>query len=590
MAKDKTDSLKEEKKNKKKTSAKPVNALDIVTSFARTSLGDKLYLWGSIITRYRKNYWRSFKKAMKRFGAGLLKGLKLVFGFIAWVIKTVWTDITMPFRKLAKATKEYFALLKSTKGRDPQYRKEKVDGFFKDGWNRNKYLLTRMFNYVVPAISLVLCVMVMFTMLNLNYAIAVRYNGQTIGYIENEGIYESARKIIESRIISGSDEPIWSNDTELSIAVVATKELVSQDIMAESLLKASESEIKDATGIYIGGVFYGAAEDGAMLMAKIEALKEPFLAAAQELGADAQVKFAREVEFVSGIFPASSVKPLEELLSEVTSSQLRDIYVTAGIGDSAISIAKANGISLEQLSELNPSVTDFTFSESGAELLVARAEPLIRVKIVRVFTYTEYIGFGTDFIMSSDYDTRTAFVLKSGVPGERTITKEIEYDENGKPVMENIISEEVTKEPENQEIVLGTQDAGPYGGGGTFAWPTGPGYYYVSRGWIPGVHFAIDIAAPYGTPIYAADGGVVTAALHTSEGYGNYIIVDHGNGIQTLYAHCSTLLVQPGQYVGRGTLIALVGSTGNSTGNHLHFEVYVDGIKVPPEPWIGYGG
>ncbi len=100
------------------------------------------------------------------------------------------------------------------------------------------------------------------------------------------------------------------------------------------------------------------------------------------------------------------------------------------------------------------------------------------------------------------------------------------------------------------------------------------------------MHTGIDLAAPQGTPIYAADGGTVVVASWMN-GYGNVVIIDHGNGIQTLYAHIHNggTFVSVGQSVGRGDKIAEVGSTGNSTGPHCHFEVRVNGTPVDP---MGY--
>ena len=94
-------------------------------------------------------------------------------------------------------------------------------------------------------------------------------------------------------------------------------------------------------------------------------------------------------------------------------------------------------------------------------------------------------------------------------------------------------------------------------------------------------HNGIDIGASYGTSILAADGGTVTTSTYSSS-YGNYIIVNHGNGTSTLYAHMSSRLVSEGQSVSQGQTIGLVGSTGVSTGPHLHFEVYVGGSRVNP--------
>ena len=99
-------------------------------------------------------------------------------------------------------------------------------------------------------------------------------------------------------------------------------------------------------------------------------------------------------------------------------------------------------------------------------------------------------------------------------------------------------------------------------------------------------HTGIDIAGPYGTPIKAAASGTVTYSGNANDGYGYYVIISHGNGVTTLYAHCSQLLVSKGQTVSKGEVIAKMGSTGNSTGNHLHFEVRKNGITYNPQNYV----
>ena len=100
-------------------------------------------------------------------------------------------------------------------------------------------------------------------------------------------------------------------------------------------------------------------------------------------------------------------------------------------------------------------------------------------------------------------------------------------------------------------------------------------------------HKGLDIAAPNGTPIYAAASGtVITSAYGWNGGYGNYVVINHGSGITTAYGHCSSLVATVGQTVNQGDLIAYVGSTGDSSGNHLHFEVRVNGVAQNPQNYL----
>ena len=130
---------------------------------------------------------------------------------------------------------------------------------------------------------------------------------------------------------------------------------------------------------------------------------------------------------------------------------------------------------------------------------------------------------------------------------------------------------------------------------GTMGYPLPSSYTTVSSGFVTRTspisgktenHNGFDLPAPRGTSIYAADAGKVVIARHSSS-WGNYVTIDHGGGIMTLYAHASSLNVTVGQTVKKGDTIAYVGSTGWSTGNHLHFTVYKNGVAVNPASYIG---
>lgn len=161
--------------------------------------------------------------------------------------------------------------------------------------------------------------------------------------------------------------------------------------------------------------------------------------------------------------------------------------------------------------------------------------------------------------------------------------------------IEEILRQEAAMEEQSKQIekdIIALQRAVEYAGG-ELLWPL-PGHYRITSEYggrihpITGVwstHGGTDIAAPYGTNILSSnDGVVIYAGYHYS--YGNYIIVDHGGGIATLYAHCSKLLASEGQAVTKGEPIAKVGSTGESTGNHLHYEVRLNGVRKNPMEYL----
>lgn len=142
--------------------------------------------------------------------------------------------------------------------------------------------------------------------------------------------------------------------------------------------------------------------------------------------------------------------------------------------------------------------------------------------------------------------------------------------------------------------ILNLQGGGDYHGSGEFTWPF-PGYTRISSEFgyrvhpITGkkkFHSGLDMAGPSGSPIVAAEDGTVISAGWNDGGYGNMVMIDHGGGIVSVYAHNSSLSVSSGQKVKRGQTIAACGSTGLSTGPHLHFEVRVNGTCKNPRNWL----
>ena len=143
-----------------------------------------------------------------------------------------------------------------------------------------------------------------------------------------------------------------------------------------------------------------------------------------------------------------------------------------------------------------------------------------------------------------------------------------------------------------QELVNMTSQWGDYAGG-AMAWPGigpitsefGMRYHPISGRY--SMHTGIDIGVPTGYPVHAAADGIVYSAGWNSGGYGILVMIDNGSGIVTMYAHNSALAVGAGQIVHRGDVIAYAGSTGNSTGPHIHFEVRVNGSPQNPRGWLG---
>ncbi len=211
--------------------------------------------------------------------------------------------------------------------------------------------------------------------------------------------------------------------------------------------------------------------------------------------------------------------------------------------------------------------------------------PKLTILTTELYTYYESINYGTSYIKNSSMYTDETELVSAGQYGRQENIVRITR-RNGDEVSRDLVSSERIQEPVDEVYYKGTKKVPVRSGTGTFAYPMRT-YTITSRfGMRWGkMHTGVDFAASWGTKIYAADGGTVTFAGWKG-GYGNLVIVDHGGFYQTYYAHCSEMLVKEGDSVYQGQNIALCGSTGNSTGPHLHFEVRYKGDPYNPLDYL----
>ena len=179
-------------------------------------------------------------------------------------------------------------------------------------------------------------------------------------------------------------------------------------------------------------------------------------------------------------------------------------------------------------------------------------------------------------------------VVTEGVDGTQEVTY-VQTERNGQVVSQEAVSKEVLTPAVDEVIHVGTMLM--YNGQivGEMVWPLQDHLGIVSSryGWREwGWHSGIDLAWDIYTPILAAAPGTVTFTS-TLGGYGNLVIIDHGNGLTTYYGHCDQFFVSVGDQVQKGQVIATIGMTGVTTGPHLHFEVRVDDNAINPAPYIG---
>lgn len=292
------------------------------------------------------------------------------------------------------------------------------------------------------------------------------------------------------------------------------------------------------------------------------------------------VTLSKEVEKVKVTTNPKKVLSVDDAIKQLNLGTLEDDIYTVEPGDVLGTIANAHGLTLDEILSLNPSISEDSLLQIGDELNVTVYKPVVKVIVEEASKVKEEIPYQTETKDDSNMWRGDTRVQQSGQKGERVVSYSITR-ENGRTIHRQIVSENVTKEPVNRVVHRGTKVSASRGTG-QLAWPTVGGYISSYQGMRWGrFHRGIDIARPTNRNILAADNGTVAFA-GWSGGYGNKVIINHNNGIRTLYAHLASVDVRVGQTVGQGQKIGVMGATGNTTGVHLHFEVYQNGnLKNP---------
>ncbi len=256
------------------------------------------------------------------------------------------------------------------------------------------------------------------------------------------------------------------------------------------------------------------------------------------------------------------------------------VQYTVKDGDNLWDISRAVNIDLDQIIFTNPGMDPENLSVDQV-LNLSREAPLITVVATREVTVDEKIPYPIDVKYDDGLLLGEKVIVCAGVPGDRTVKYRITR-ENGLETGREVLSEVVNSEPRTEEVIKGAITmVASRGSSVRLAWPCDGGVV-SSFGMRWGrMHEGIDLGASYGSAVAAVAGGTVIDAGWNG-GYGMQVEISHGGGLVTRYAHLSKIYVDVGDAVDRGETIGLVGSTGNSTGPHLHLETIVGGVPRDP--------
>ena len=449
-------------------------------------------------------------------------------------------------------------------------------------------LAVTIFNVAAP----VVCILFFFNIVayanSLNYAVKLTVNGRFLGYIENEQVYYDAEDILKERInYLGSNEDILV-EPEYSIELIENKNTLTKYQVADKMLEYSDLSVDYAYGFYLNGVFMGAMFDNTEVKATLQGILDKY----QTLYPDAEISFADRIECeTAGLYLSESIIDTDWLISQLTSTKAGAGYYIVEEDDTHDTISSKLSLTSAQLELMNPGFKDMPL-RAGDRIKSREEIPFLSVNVTVVENYDTFVDYSTEYYSDNSLYTGVSRVTTEGVDGVNNVTAKVTYV-NSFETDRQVMTSRIVSMPVTERIAQGTkptpesiyspEDAGY----GKYIWPTEGGHISELTYWDGGYagHVGIDIVAYYGAPIFAGASGTVTFAGNNS-GYGKCVIIDHGNGYSTLYAHNSQIYVTVGQEVTQGEFIAAMGATGIVTGTHLHFEVRYGLEKLNPLDYL----
>ena len=517
------------------------------------------------------------------------------------------------FRNEIRSSKEY---LHQALKESPMSVFSILSHYIKKAFNKHKEMFRTAANLAMPAAAFVVLWLTVTYWNSMTFSLAVANERTGIGYVQDEAVYVKARTLANVQL---GDIAVIENSQEQETAVVTAKEdsvlvkaeldipqyqlalvklneLSDESALFDNLIEESEQKLTNACGIFVDGAFIGAVKNETDATGVFDSILEPYKT--NDTGTIAA--FVEDVSFTQGLYSEKTkMMNADELKNILTGKKQEASFHEVRGGETLWDIAIANGKSVDELLALNPGGPD-QLIKVGDELKISNEVNFLRVKLIKTETRVADVDFEivkTDNPNLFRGDTR---IIRKGVLGQVSIKELVTYID-GVRVDSEIIEKTVLSEPVAQKVDVGIKSTTVYGAGGSynvsvsnsgFVWPV-PACRSVSSPYgyrSGGFHSGVDIAGSNtrGMIIVAAKDGVVTSVT-SGNSLGNYIEISHGNGLKTGYAHClaGSVSVSPGQRVSAGQAIARVGSTGNSTGPHLHFTVMLNGSKVNPMNYIG---
>ena len=410
----------------------------------------------------------------------------------------------------------------------------------------------------------------------------VTYDGQDLGIVSSRRAAEKVVAELEDVTRATTGDGGYTVDTALLTAetgVFPRRELISDDEFEETL-SDTLGVVDYAYVLYVDGEKVVATTRSGALEDLLEQLKLGY-----ETADTVNAYFAEEVDIRQEYVESSYVMNLGYIAEILNETKEGEVTYTVTSGDSYYSIAEKYDLSVEALMKLNPGY-DPKILRVGDVLTISNAVPYLTVVNVERQRYVQDMPYEVEYTDDASMYQGEYKITSPGVYGKADMTANVTYI-NGEETEREVVASVTLSQPVTEQQLRGTKERPTWYPTGSFGWPCNGsltsrfGYRNLNLRGASNYHRGIDIANRYGTSIYASDGGTVTYSGWMG-GYGYLIIIDHGNGYQTYYGHNSSLVAAKGEKVHKGQLIARMGSTGRSTGNHCHFGIKLNGTFLNP--------
>lgn len=443
---------------------------------------------------------------------------------------------------------------------------------------------SKLLNNLMPFAAFVLLICTVSYLNSLQFGLVITYNNEQIATVENADVVDEATSIINSKIINKSLDTLEA-EPQYKVAVINNSDdLQNSTELSRSILANDNTLTEEICGVFVDGDFVGAVETEGQANAVLKSILEEEKKSIKDMGTVDSVQFNSSVVLQTGLYARNSVVD-EETLKERLLNNVELSYKTIVLQEQDVKIKYKTEyvVDVSKPSGYEKVTTEGQIGKGVVTNLVTYIDGVqISSERQKVVATTKPVN-EVITVSSENENAGTAKVVDTNASSDTDSSSESDTDAEVKSV-EQTSAESGSDSTSSQNEAV-SQSAG-------FVWPAPNCGSITNEFGYQGekLHKGIDISGSgaEGQPIVAAAGGYVTTAVldYGSENYGCYLIIDHGNGYQTLYAQCSDIYVSAGTYVEQGEEIAAVGSTGDSTGAHLHFEVIENGEYVNPTNYL----